>query len=331
MLTACGSLAFYGQGLVGHSRLMMQRQPIDKAIERAESALREKLELIETLRQFAAAELHLPADRHYQHYVELNRDFVVWNVVAAPEFSLQPKLWCYPLIGCASYRGYFSEAAAQSYATGLAERGWDTTVGGVVAYSTLGWFNDPLLSSMLRGSNRDIAELLFHELAHQVFYFENDTDLNEAFATLVGEQGVLRWLSQVAPQQLAVYRAELKMREQFDALLNATRARLHGVYETDMGASQMSQRKREIYERLQSDYQVMKRDDWQGDARYDAWFAKPVNNARLAAVGAYRQRLPELRSKLHECDDDFERFFAYMRHSRTLPGGWDSQGECTIS
>src|SRR6266403_163267 len=196
IVSGCQTLSFYGQAIKGQYQLLAHRQPIEKLIADSSTPaqLKNQLELVQKLRAFADKELKLPVDGHYTKYVDVHRPFVVWNVEAAPEFSLEPKSWWYPLVGSLEYRGYFSESGARDYAERLRKRGYDVYVGGATAYSTLGWFKDPILNTFVFESEGDLAETIFHELGHQRVFASGDTDFNEAFATTVGQEGARRWL-----------------------------------------------------------------------------------------------------------------------------------------
>src|SRR5881396_1056364 len=196
IVSGCRTLSFYGQAIKGQYQLLAHRQPIEKLVadSNTPARLKSQLELVQNLRAFAGKELKLPVDGHYTKYVDVHRPFIVWNVEAAPEFSMEPKTWWYPLIGKQEYRGYFSETAAQEYAGVIRKNGYDVYVAGTTAYSTLGWFKDPILNTFVFDSESDLAETLFHELAHQRVFARSDTDFNEAFATTVGQEGARRWL-----------------------------------------------------------------------------------------------------------------------------------------
>src|SRR6266446_9628019 len=195
-VSGCQTLSFYKQAIKGQYQLLAHRQPIEKLIANpaTEARLKQKLELLQKLRAFADHDLKLPVDGHYSKYVDVHRPFVVWNVEAAPEFSMEPKTWWYPLVGSLEYRGYFSERSATNYGAALRHKGYDIFVGGVDAYSTLGWFNDPVLNTFILNPEADLAETIFHELGHQRVFAHGDTDFNEAFATAVGQEGTRRWL-----------------------------------------------------------------------------------------------------------------------------------------
>lgn len=312
-LSACSSVAYYSQSVIGHSKLMLARQPLDKALAAAiaanDQALTQQLQLAKQLRTFAVSELQLPANGSYLSYVNLEREFPVWTVVAAAEFSVMPRQWCYLVIGCASYRGYFSKQAAHSYAAGLQDQGWDVTVGGAPAYSTLGWFDDPLLPSMMRYGTAEFAETLFHELAHQVLYIKGDSEINEAFATTVGEQGTLQWLQQHRPHLLPRYEARRAALYDFNNLLLATRAALENVFQSNLSSRIKRQQKAAIFAQLKVDYDALDHSQWGDAGWFDAWFETPVNNARLAALATYRDQVPTFDQLLGACGYDFQLFY----------------------
>ena len=318
-LSACSSLSYYTQSVVGHSRLMLARQPLEKAIASSTGELKTQLDLAKQIRQFAVDELDLPDNRSYKSYVALKRDYPVWTVVAAPEFSLEAKQWCYLVIGCAAYRGYFSKAAAQRYADKLKREGLDVTVGGASAYSTLGWFADPLLPSMLNQGKANLADVLFHELAHQQLYINGDSGFNEAFASIVGELGAQRWLQSLDDQQaLAKYQAGLQASIDFEDLLAQTRVTLSQVYESKADDDEKRKNKQRILQQLKADYQQLKNRKWNGVDWYGRWFGKPINNARLAAISTYRNRIPELKELFADCDNSFSRFYAILKEQASF-------------
>ena len=175
---------------------LSKREPIGRVIDDPSTppALRAKLQEVTEIRDFASRDLSLPDNGSYRSYADVGRPYVVWNVVAAPEFSLNPRRWCYPIVGCVAYRGYFHETKARSYAAKLRGEGLDVSVGGVAAYSTLGHFSDPILNTMMGWDDVELASIVFHELTHQLLYARNDSSFNEALATTVEEEGVRRWL-----------------------------------------------------------------------------------------------------------------------------------------
>jgi predicted aminopeptidase len=316
-LGGCSSIAYYGQSVVGHSKLMLARVPIDKAIvsaqKNSDEELASQLVLAKLLRQYSIDHLGLPDNSSYSSYVDLDRDFPVWTVVAAEEFSIHAKQWCYPVIGCASYRGYFAKQSAQEYAKSLKSTGLETTIGAAGAYSTLGWFADPLLPSMMRYGVADFAETLFHELAHQQLYIKGDSSFNEAFATVAGEQGALQWLTAQRPDLLADYQNKLAARDDFSNLLARLKEHLAELYASSLGAEEMRKAKQKMFIQLTKDYQTLKLNNWQGLAWYDAWFEQEVNNARIAAFGTYRDQVPEFERLLVDCTSNFKMFYASLK------------------
>ncbi len=212
LAASCGSVRYYSQAVWGGADVLVKRKPIDRLLEpgRAQvlsAATRERLRLSQEIRDFASRELGLPDNRSYRSYADLGRPYQVWNVVAAPRLSLEPKTWCYPFAGCAAYRGYFNERAARRHGDRLAAGGYDVRVGGVAAYSTLGWFADPVLNTFLDYAEADFAALIFHELAHQVVYVKDDSAFNESFATAVEVEGVRRWLRSLGRDERTSFRS----------------------------------------------------------------------------------------------------------------------------
>src|SRR5262245_38593870 len=232
-LSGCQTFSFYGQAIKGQYSILFHQEQIDKlvACEHTPARLKQQLELVGRFRTFAELELKLPANGQYEKYVDLHRPYVVWNVEAAQEFSLEPKSWWYPLVGSLEYRGYFSETGARNYAERLKKKGYDVYVGGATAYSTLGWFKDPILNTFVFQSEGDLAETLFHELGHQRVFASGDTDFNEAFATTVGQEGARRWLKgQNDASRYQAYLTETRRNNQFVNLVMSARAKLEKLY-----------------------------------------------------------------------------------------------------
>jgi predicted aminopeptidase len=293
---------YYWQAIGGQIELLRKREPIDEVIAdpAADPTLKSTLARVETMRRFAVDELDLPSNDSYTTYVALDRPYVVWNVVATEEFSVDPQRWCFPFAGCVAYRGYFDKAGADRFAAKLAEDGLDTSSGGSTAYSTLGYFDDPVLSTMVAGGDQYVASLLFHELAHQRLYVKSDSEFSEAFAMVVEELGTERWLSEHGtPADLERYRTRRQRREQFGELIAAQQARLRAVYASGAPPEQLREDKRHAFDRLRSEYEALKA-SWHGSTDYDAWFAQPLNNATLASVATYTRWLPAMRARLDE-------------------------------
>ncbi|HSC15172.1 MAG TPA: aminopeptidase [Gammaproteobacteria bacterium] len=299
--TGCAA-TYYWQAIGGQIELLRKREPIEEVIAdpAVDAKLKTTLARVETMRRFAVDELLLPSNDSYTTYVELDRPYVVWNVVATEEFSVEPRRWCFPFAGCVAYRGYFDKAGAERFAANLAEDGLDTYSGGSTAYSTLGYFDDPVLSSMVAGGDQYVASLLFHELAHQLLYVKSDSEFSEAFAMVVEEIGTERWLSaHGTPADLARYRTRRQRREQFGELISAQQARLRALYASGAPPEQLRADKQRAFETLRREYEALKT-TWDGNTDYDAWFAQPLNNAALASVATYTRWLPAMRARLDE-------------------------------
>ena len=325
-MSGCQSLSFYGQAIKGQYQIIACREGIEKLLADPDTPapLKAKLQLVQSLRAFAGKELKLPVDGHYQKYADMHRRFVVWNVEAAPEFSLEPTTWWYPLVGSLEYRGYFSEGDATGYAARLRKKGYDVYVGGVEAYSTLGWFKDPVLNTFIFEPEPDLAETLFHELGHQRVFASGDTDFNEAFATTVGQEGARRWLRAKGDRAAAEnYAVRLRRTAQFAHLIQTTRGRLEALYgdeRTEDGKikaartkravppAQLRQQKQELLDRLRREYAQLKA-QWGGDTEYDGWFAGPINNAQLNSVAAYYDLVPGFERLLEQNGGDLEKFY----------------------
>jgi len=325
-VSGCHTLSFYGQAVKGQYQIFAHQQSIEKlmAAKDTPAPLKQRFELLRDLRAFAQSDLKLPTDDHYRKYVDVHRPFVVWNVEAAAEFSMEPKTWWYPLLGSLEYRGYFSKSGATNYAASLRAKGLDVSVGGVGAYSTLGWFRDPVLNTFIFEQDADLAEIIFHELAHQRLFARGDTDFNEAFATTVGQEGARRWLKARGNNSaLNDYLAHLHRSDQFVHLVMHTRAQLERLYGDEQTADgkiksalksnhasneELRLQKKKILEDMQAQYASLKL-EWGGDTEYDAWFAHPINNAQLNSVAAYYDFVPGFEQLLAANDGDMQKFY----------------------
>ena len=314
-LSACSSISYYRQSVIGHSRIMLARQSIDQLLNQPglNEELKQQLELVVELRQFSIDRLSLANNDSYLYYVDLKREYPVWTVVAAEEFSIDAKSWCYPIIGCATYRGYFSEKAAHEYAASLAVVGYEISVSGVSAYSTLGWFDDPILPSMLRYGEINLAEIIFHELAHQQLYINGDSDFNEAFATVVGEQGTVMWLKEAQPELLDDYLQKLKVRNNFSRLILNVKSKLEVLYSSDVSINEMREQKELIFNGLVDDYKLLKSAKWGNVNWFDGWFEQTINNARLAGFATYRDHVPVILKLFESCNFDFDKFYQKIK------------------
>ncbi len=302
---------------------MQERRPVQAVLDdpRSTEDVVTRLVLSQQLLDFAHRELKLPDNGSYRHFVDLGRPAVVWNVVATPEFSLTPRRWCYPVVGCVTYRGYFKRAAATRYAAGLRARGDDVFVGGAAAYSTLGRFRDPLLSTMLGSSDTRLASLLFHELTHHRLYVQGDAAFSEALAGTIERAGVRRWLNSRGDlTALCQYEQWLSRRGEVIELLAAGRRGLNAVYAASADAPAVDRwaAKQAALSRLRERYRLL-RADWQGPPHFDGWFDSRLNNARLIALATYDALGPALDALLAEAGGDFDAFFARADALAELP------------
>lgn len=310
LLNGCASVSYYSQLAGGQLQLLRAREPVAEVIAdpARDPKLRAHLAESQKARDFASRHLHLPDNQSYRLYADIGRPFVVWNVFATPEFSLNPQNHCFPIAGCVAYRGYYSQGAARGEAAIQRLKGLDVSIGGVEAYSTLGWFNDPILNSMTGWGDERLATLIFHELAHQRFYVQDDTEFNESFATFVEQEGTRQWRAfrGLAPDN----GSRLAQRDQFIGLILDTRARLEALYAQPLTAEVMRERKAEAFERFRRDYRALRDRQWAGDKRYDAWVNAPLNNARLLPFGLYDQWVPAFAALFRQVGGDWVRFYA---------------------
>lgn len=316
--SGCSQLDYYAQATRGHWQLLQASRPIEHILADPDQpqALRTRLQQVLDVRHFASQSLGLPDNRSYQAYADIGRPFVVWNVFATPEFSLEPLTHCFAIAGCVAYRGYYQPARARGLAARLQIQGMDTAVVGVDAYSTLGWLPDPLPSSLLRHSDERLAGVIFHELAHQQYYLKGDTAFNESFASFVERQGLAQW--QGAARHPPPSEADQRQR-QFTELVLATRQRLQQLYRQPLPATQLRQLKQAEFDRLAIDYQRLRDQHWQGDRRYDGWFDKPLNNARLLPFGLYDQWVDAFARLFEHSGRDWPRFYDEVSKLGMLP------------
>ncbi len=327
-LTAgCSTIGYYAQAAGGHLSLLNRARPVPEVLadEATPAHIRERLALSQRMRDFAVQELKLPDNASYRRYADLGRNAAVYNVVAAPELSLTLKTWCFPVVGCVGYRGYYDRAAAEALAAELRKQGLEATVQAIPAYSTLGkvpgdYFADPLLNTFVRWSEGDLARLIFHELAHQVVYARGDTMFNESFATAVERIGAGRWMQQHAGEAARAALAQADQRRQdFRRLALQARADLEAIYrDATTSVEEKRAAKAERFARLRADHAALKAGPWQGWAGYDLWFAN-ANNASLGVLAAYNELVP-LFERLYEREGrDFDRFYAEVRRLAELP------------
>ncbi|CRL49554.1 MULTISPECIES: aminopeptidase [Pseudomonas] len=321
LLNGCASVSYYGQLASGQLQLLRAREPVAEVIAdpSRDQKLRAHLAQSQKARTFASEHLHLPDNQSYRLYADIGRPFVVWNVFVTPEFSLKPQNHCFPIAGCVAYRGYYSQSAARGEAAVQRLQGMDVSIGGVEAYSTLGWFNDPIISSMMGWGDERLATLIFHELAHQRVYVKDDTEFNESFASFVEQEGTRQWrASRGLPPDNG---AQVRRRDQFTRLVLETRTRLETLYALPLPVDQMRQRKAAEFERLRSEYRQLRDSQWAGDRRYDAWVNAPMNNARLVPFGLYDQWVPGFTALFRHEGGDWVRFYAAVEKLGVLPVG----------
>jgi predicted aminopeptidase len=320
-LAGCEGVGYFGQAAWGQARLVLARRPIERVLAdpATPAPLDAQLGRVLELRAFATRELGMRDARGFGSYAATGREFAVWNVVAAPEFSVEPLSWCFPVAGCVSYRGYFARESAERFAEGLAGEGYETRVYGVAAYSTLGWFEDPVLDTWVMRSERQLAALMFHELAHQVVYAPGDTAFSESFARVVEREGVRRWLAAAGRgAEYADYLRELEVDREFAALVARARERLATLYAGGLPPETMRERKREELDALRAAY-ARASAAWPPQYRYDRFMAGALDNARLATVANYEESVPALEALLAQQNGELPGFYAAAAEIASLP------------
>ncbi len=320
---ASATLALSGcyvlQAASGQAKVIYRSEPIPDVLANPSTPphTRERLQLVEASRAFAIDELALYDGKSYRNYADMGRPYVVHNVVATPEFAVEPHRWCFPLTGCITYRGYFNETSARSYGRRLSLRGNDVSVDGVSTYSTLGRLPDPVFGSMLGWRDTRLVGTIFHELAHERLYFADDSAMNEAFASVVEDEGIRRWLLQQGRAgEIAGHEVAVARQKDFAALLRDTRGRLAQLYAADVPPDAMRIEKQREFGRLEFRYEQL-RARWGGYAGYDGWFARTLNNAHLAAVATYEDCVPGLRHTL-QAAGSLPAFYAVVEATRRL-------------
>jgi len=331
--TSCANLGYYSQAVTGQLDILAHTRTIAELLDDSPvadvepyvvtrplaPAVKARLVTVLQIREFATQALALPDNDSYRVYADLDRAQVAWNVVATPEFSLTPKEWCFPVAGCVPYRGYFSHKRARQFADELRNDRLDVRIAGVAAYSTLGWFSDPVFSTQLHRSDTDIAAIIFHELAHQKLYLRGDATFNESFATTVEIEGMHRWLAQGNDKDaLDNYLLDRTCHTQFVDLLLKFRTRLEALYASPLPAEQMRAAKARDFEALRAEYALL-REHWGGYKSYDTWFTQGLNNAHLASVGLYHQYVPAFQALLASVHGDLPAFYRLARALSRLP------------
>lgn len=321
VLSGCSSISYYLHAINGHAELLNRQQPVNEVINdpQTSEAVRAALLEFQQARTFAVDVLHLPDNDSYRYYADIERNYAAWNVIAAPALSVEPRQWCYLIAGCFNYRGFFNEQKAMDYAKQLQQAGFDTYVAGARAYSTLGWFDDPLLNTMLVQNEARRIGILFHELAHQKIYVDDDSAFNEGFAVFIEQEGVRRWLqSKNQPYKAAQYAQTLHRRRQFHTLLLDYRHKLDRLYHSQQSDEDKLQLKRILFSRLKQAYRQL-RQQWHGYSGYDSWMSRPLNNAHLALVATYREQVSYFEQLLAGHDGDLTAFYQAVEQLADLP------------
>ena len=311
VLTGCESIGYYKQLIAGQITILNKKQPVTKLLDDPDTPekLKEKLRLVMDIRTFAKDALFLPVKNQYLSFVDLERPFAGWNMWATPEFSFAPKTWCYPIIGCAIYRGYFSKKDAYDYGHQLEAQGYDVYIGGVAAYSTLGWLNDPVFSTFIYRSDIQLAALIFHELSHHLLYVGDDTTFNESFAIAVEQESLRRWLATRDNLKASEdYKMDYRRRRQFIELVMKYRKELETLYAKDLPTPEKRLAKAAVFEKLKDEYRLLKQ-YWSGYSGYDLWMYQNLNNAKLISVSTYHDLVPEFLELLKTCNNDLKVFY----------------------
>ena len=318
LLPGCTTINYYSQSIGGHLGLMAQRTEITQLLadDQTDEVLKKRLQSVLDIRDFASAELGLPNNGSYRSYVDVGQPYVLWNVVTTSEFSLTPHRWCYPITGCVAYRGYYSQIQAREFADRLKGRRLDVFIGGVRAYSTLGWFDDPVLNTMLTQPFPYLAGVIFHELAHQQLYIKDDTTFNESFAVAVEREVVRRWFQHHDDAQgFKRYRELLVREERFVQLILESREHLAELYTRDLDSEQMRAKKSDIFSNLRTQYH--QRSEWFGQG-FAQWFDEDLNNAKLALIATYHDQVPAFERLLAQHNGDLSAFYQEVENIGAL-------------
>jgi len=310
-LSACSSLSYYQQAIGGQIELLQKRKPISTVVKDpdVDPVTRARLLLLQQARVFAVNDLMLPDNDSYKDYADLGRPYAMWSVFVTPAYSLQPRQWCYPLLGCVSYRSYFSRVQAQAYADSMESSGNDVYIAGVPAYSTLGWFDDPVLNTMMHWQDYDLVGTLFHELAHQKFYIKDETIFNESLAKAIEQEGLRRWMdAQKDASQFKQYLLESEREKEFIELVLATRKELQSLYQSELPKKEMFKAKMQVFRSMRAAY-LQLRQRWGGYDIYDHWMLSGVNNAKVQSIATYYNYVPAFMRMLTQQQGNIEKFY----------------------
>ena len=319
LLSGCTHMGYYWQAIGGQMEIFSRQQSIEEMLANPEirPELKQKLEYIQQVRAFASQQLYLPDNNSYRNYVDVERPYLVWNVFAAPKLSLEHYQSCFLVTGCLAYRGYFNKMDAQQFVDELKQQGYDVFLAGISAYSTLGWFDDPVPNTIMHYSDAHVAGLIFHELAHQKVYVKDDTAFNESFAMAVELEAVKQWLKQARDSSIYTqYKKSKQHREQFINLLMQTRQALLQLYGS--GEKNKKDKKKIILANLKIKYEKLKK-EWNGDSSYDNWMKQDLNNAHFISVGLYHHYVPAFKKLLEQNDNDWISFFKQAEEIGDLP------------
>ena len=321
LLSGCSTLGYYYQAATGHLDVMSRAQPFDAyfADDNASGEIKAKLRQIEHIRRFASSELGLPDNASYTHYADLERPFVVWNVYVAPALSIELVQWCFLIAGCVDYRGYFSKQDALDFAQEMRLQNYDVFVDGVRAYSTLGWFADPVLNTFITATPLEIARLVFHELAHQALYVTDDSVFNESFATAVELEGIERWLQKFGTAEMRQkFEQSLQRRVAFSTLAMQYRETLQKLYQSEISAEEKLRIKATLFSKLSEKYQDFRK-TWHGPQGRDRWSGQQLNNAHLGSIAIYAEHVPAFQSMLQRHKGDLTAFYAEAKQLAREP------------
>lgn len=318
----CAGVQYYAQAVSGHLSLMNAARPINERLHDTAMPgdLKQRLERVLAIREFATQELKLPDNGSYRSYADLGRPYAVWNVVAAEEFSIRPKESCFFFVGCVAYRGFYAERDAKAHAQSLREQGLDVLDYGVAAYSTIGWFDDPVLNTFVKYPEGELARIIFHELSHQLVYTKDDSVFNESFAVAVEEEGVRRWLTRqgkVAEQQ--AFDDSRRRRKEFVALVLKYQKLLGEAYAGERDVATKRAEKKRLFGELRAEYDRLKHERWGGATGYDRWFARELNNAHLASIATYGDLVPAFHALLAQHNGDLPAFYRAVKELAALP------------
>ena len=315
LLSGCSTFSYYNQAISGQSELLEKRVPITDVLtdKKLDINVRRKLQVVQEARVFSVKELGLPDNNSYRDYADLKRPYVMWNVFVTPAFSLKPIEWCYPIVGCIAYRSFFTRTDAQQLKLEMEAKGHDVYLAGIPAYSTLGWFDDPVVNSMMHWEDYDLVGTLFHELAHQKFYIKSDTVFNESLAKTIEQEGLRRWMNYKSQGKLyQKYLLDDKREKAFVKIVLNARSRLERLYNNNQKQVNKLAAKLDVFRLLRQDYRQL-REFWGGYDGYDRWMLSGVNNAKIQSIATYYDYVPAFKRILTEQGGDLSLFYKQVK------------------